>query len=277
MAENALSKLFNRWDLPEAQSRLDLVFADRFKGYGAYVVRSRFRMAMTIATIVACLFSLVTAYVPYALEKYKVKEVKPAKKVKVTTLEDVKAPEEEKEKPKDPPKIQEPEPVAAQAYVVPKVNENAAKDDPVNPPDFITNTGSKNVAGVSDPTLPDFNENMGGGPVGGSGNGQPVGQVQVKASFPGGEAAFREFVATEFQYPVRCQDEGINGAVILRFVVDKIGKISNIQVIEETQSCVEFTTEAKRVLSKSPRWIPGQNNGKFVVSWREIPIKLNVE
>ena len=39
----------------------------------------------------------------------------------------------------------------------------------------------------------------------------------------------------------------------------------------------KFTTEAIRVLKKSPRWVPGQNNGNFLKSWREIPIKLSVD
>jgi protein TonB len=101
--------------------------------------------------------------------------------------------------------------------------------------------------------------------------------VQIKANFPGGEASFRSYVEGEFQYPPRCFEEGINGAVLLRFAVDEAGRISRVQAIEETKSCPEFTTEAIRVLKRSPRWVPGQNNGAFLKSWREIPIKLAVE
>ena len=54
-------------------------------------------------------------------------------------------------------------------------------------------------------------------------------------------------------------------------------KQRGVQAIEETKSCPEFTTEAIRVLKKSPRWVPGQNNGTFLKSWREIPIKLSVD
>lgn len=101
--------------------------------------------------------------------------------------------------------------------------------------------------------------------------------VQIKANFPGGEAAFRDYVASEFIYPQRCQDEGINGAVMLRFVVDEVGRISGVQAIEETKSCPEFTSEAIRVLKKSPRWVPGQSNGIFVKSWAERAMKLSVD
>jgi TonB family protein len=100
--------------------------------------------------------------------------------------------------------------------------------------------------------------------------------AQIKANFPGGEAAFRAYVAEMFVYPQRCLDEGINGYVMLRFIVDEAGRISSVQAIEESKSCPEYTKEAIRVLKNSPRWVPGQNNGKFVKSWREIPIQLNI-
>jgi protein TonB len=100
--------------------------------------------------------------------------------------------------------------------------------------------------------------------------------AQIKANFPGGEAAFRAYVAEMFVYPQRCLDEGINGYVMLRFIVDEAGRISSVQAIEESKSCPEYTKEAIRVLKNSPRWVPGQNNGKFVKSWRQIPIQLNI-
>jgi len=276
MEENGLMKQFNRWDLPEADSRLELVFQDRFKDYGAYQVRKLFRRSQALATVVTVVFVVFIALIPRILDSLsKEPEVKKKPKFAVS-LDDIKAPDEEKEeKPKEPPKLKEPEPVATQAYVAPRINPDAETDDIINPPDVVTNTGLKNVEGQTDPTAPD----LGGeeGPTGGGNDDGPVADVQVKASFPGGEEAFREYVGSTFQYPVRCQDEGINGSVILRFVVDQSGRVSKVSAIEETKSCPEFTEEAIRVLKKSPRWIPGQNKGRFVISWREIPIKLTIE
>lgn len=103
---------------------------------------------------------------------------------------------------------------------------------------------------------------------------EAVSVVAVKATFVGGESKFREYVANNFQFPIRCQTEGIDGDVLLRFIVDETGKISNVTAIEENTLCPEFTAEAIRIIERSPRWIPGQNNGKFVKSYREIPIRL---
>lgn len=278
MAENALSKVFNRWNSPDAQSRLDLVFENRFKDYGAYQVRLLFRKSQSIATLTACALSILLASGPRIIASLSDADEKERKTIKiVTNLDDIESPiEEEEDKPKEPPKPPEPEPLAQQAYVAPRINPDAADDAPINPPDVVSNTGLKNVEGVADPTAPDLGNTGESGPIKGGDEG-PTANVAVKAAFPGGEAAFRDYVGNEFQYPVRCQDEGINGSVVLRFVVDQSGKISRVTAIEETKSCPEFTEEAIRVLKRSPRWIPGQNKGRFVVSWREIPIRLTVE
>ena len=97
----------------------------------------------------------------------------------------------------------------------------------------------------------------------------------VRASFPGGEAKFREYVQSEIQYPISCHNQRINGIVVLRFIVDSKGKISDIKVIEEVKTCPEFTTEAIRILQKSPRWVPGQLNGRFIRSLREINLDIS--
>ncbi len=97
------------------------------------------------------------------------------------------------------------------------------------------------------------------------------------AQFKGGENAFREFVFNKFEYPRRCQEMGISGSVLIRFVVEKDGRLSNITVIEQSAKCPEFAAEALRVMRSSPRWIPGMANGVYVRSYRELPIKMSVE
>ncbi len=276
MENNLFAKFANNWESPESPSRLDLVFNDRLKDYGAYQIRKGYRDRVILATIIAVGLSLLFSLTPKILDSIAGAK-KTGKKVVfvVENIDDIKDPEEEKEKPKEPPKMEEPK-LDQQAYVTPRVNPNTEEEADPPPPADIDNPSDKTVKGLKDPTLPDLGDND--GPTGGGGGDkEPASTVQVKAIFVGGEAKFREYVANNFQYPVRCQDEGINGRVVLRFVVDETGKISRVKAIEETKACPEFTAEAIRVLEKSPRWIPGQNNGKFIKSWREIPIQLSVE
>jgi protein TonB len=100
--------------------------------------------------------------------------------------------------------------------------------------------------------------------------------MEQKAQFKGGDKAFQRYVMDNFTYPWRCQENGISGSVLLRFVVDVDGSIVNIQVLEVSTKCPEFAKEAVRILKNSPRWIPGMYNGRFVKSYREFPLKMAV-
>lgn len=101
--------------------------------------------------------------------------------------------------------------------------------------------------------------------------------VDVQAKFPGGDSAFIVFVHDNFEYPPRCLEEELSGFVLLRFVVDMKGRISRITPVETTASCPEFTWEAIRLMKMSPKWIPAQNHGKFVSSWGQVPIRMNLK
>ncbi|MFM2254627.1 MAG: hypothetical protein RLZZ47_116 [Bacteroidota bacterium] len=101
--------------------------------------------------------------------------------------------------------------------------------------------------------------------------------MEQKAQFKGGDKSFQRYVMDNFTYPARCQENGIGGSVLLRFVVDVDGSIVNIQVLEVSTKCPEFAKEAVRILKNSPRWIPGMYNGRFVKSYRELPLKMAVQ
>ena len=120
-------------------------------------------------------------------------------------------------------------------------------------------------------------------PKGGDGPGPqsvlpaPYEVVENQATFPGGMDKFYRFVSNEFQDPQRCFEEGINGYVMMRFVVEIDGHISNIKVMEQTEACPEFAQEAIRVLKKSPRWKPAMNGGKVVRCYYQLPISFQLE
>lgn len=276
MAENVFVQFVNRWSQPDSPDRLEMVFQDRLKDYGAYEIRKKSRSIQVIATVSACALAVVLALLPSILAMVSSKKPKPKMIIDVTSIEQIEE-EQKEEKPQEQPKVQEPE-VATQAYAAPRINPDAKEDDVINPPDDVTNASDKDRKGKdSNPLEP--TEDQGGTPGGddGDNNGEPK-VADVKAKFPGGDAAFQQFVIDNFNYPTRCSDEGIAGAVTLKFVVDVTGKIvTKPIVLEETKECPEFTVEAIRVLMKSPRWIPGMAGGKHIKSWREIPIRMSLQ
>ncbi|MBS3913507.1 MAG: energy transducer TonB [Bacteroidetes bacterium] len=266
----------NKWESPESEDRLEMVFADRFKAYGAYFVRANYRKSKFIATLIACGAVTLFSAAPVILAKFKPKAQSGATtmRVEAKTLDDIEE-EKEEQKEKEPPPPEPPEPVATQQYVAPTIDQDAAHDDIVLPASAVTTPGQRTQEGSNDIYGDDGSSS--GTPFNDGNDDEIKAKVDKVADFPGGEEAFIQYVTQNFQYPPRCWEEGINGYVMLRFVVDTRGAISQVTSLEGTPSCPEFTTEAIRVLKASPRWVPAQYNGKFVKAWRQIPIRLSVE
>ena len=93
--------------------------------------------------------------------------------------------------------------------------------------------------------------------------------VEVKPEFPGGMKEFYSFIAKNFRAP---DVAGLKGKIILAFVVDKDGSLTDIKVLRD----VGFgsSAEAMRVLGLSPKWIPAQQNGQFVRCSFILPINI---
>lgn len=86
--------------------------------------------------------------------------------------------------------------------------------------------------------------------------------VDQQPSFPGGTNALNTFIASNLKYPVWAQEKGIQGRVVVKFIVEKDGSISNVEVDRSVSPSLD--NEAMRVIKNMPKWIPGQINGKAV-------------
>lgn len=86
--------------------------------------------------------------------------------------------------------------------------------------------------------------------------------VDQQPSFPGGTNALNTFIGSNLKYPVFAQEEGIQGRVVVKFIVEKDGSISNVEVDRSVSPSLD--NEAMRVVKAMPKWIPGQINGKAV-------------
>lgn len=86
--------------------------------------------------------------------------------------------------------------------------------------------------------------------------------VDQQPSFPGGTNALNTFIVSNLKYPVFAQEKGIQGRVVVKFIVEKDGSISNVEVDRSVNPVLD--NEAMRVVKAMPKWIPGQLNGKAV-------------
>ena len=91
--------------------------------------------------------------------------------------------------------------------------------------------------------------------------------------FPGDEKAFHRFLSKNLKWPNSTYDG--QGKVIVRFVIEKNGNLSNIKLLHAATP--EFGKEAIRVIKLSPKWIPGKINGKPIRHrcYLAVPFKID--
>lgn len=99
--------------------------------------------------------------------------------------------------------------------------------------------------------------------------------VEQKATFPGGDAALYKWLSTQINYPADAAEAGITGRVIVSFVIEKDGSISNARVVRSIHPSLD--AEAIRIVKKMPKWIPGKNNGQPVRVEYIMPISFKLQ
>jgi len=96
--------------------------------------------------------------------------------------------------------------------------------------------------------------------------------VEVLPEYPGGEAEFRKFIQRNYEAPNI--DRDIKGIVLLQFVVETDGSLTDIKILRDLG--YGTGTEAVRVLKKAKKWNPGIQNGRNVRVRYNLPIQINV-
>ena len=100
--------------------------------------------------------------------------------------------------------------------------------------------------------------------------GKPVQQPE----FPGGETALMNFIVSNLKYPQSAAQKGIQGRVVLSFIVEKDGSISTIKVMRSPDE--RLSLEAIRVVRKMPKWKPERRLGKPVRTKYVLPITFRL-
>ena len=261
---------------------LDLLFDGRNKEYGAYELRKHYNsrlgraiMMMTGMVVVVFCFGFVKKrgrvkadlYVTDTVTLAQVSEVKPPPEV-VLPKPVIKAP-----------------PVATIRYVTTRIV--ADKDVPkdVVPPEnkdiddakigTVTTDGVKDAGDVA-PPLNTGNGNVVEAVKRVDDDDKPFIKVEQDASFPGGMAAWQRYLGQNLRFPQEAIDAGLNGTVVVRFIVDKDGKISDVEVVSgpETGGVRE---EVVRVIRKSGKWVPAVQNGRYVKSYKQQPVTFHLD
>lgn len=98
---------------------------------------------------------------------------------------------------------------------------------------------------------------------------------EILPEFPGGINGLVQYLIANLKYPKKSQKKQIEGRVLLNFVVEKDGSVSNIRVVESVNE--EMDNEAIRVVKKMPKWSPGLQDGEKVKVHFNLPVKFSLK
>ena len=266
---------------------VELVFDGRNKEYGAYVLRKETGMRniksmLLVFAVIIAIMAGVAAKV--AIENAFPKKVAIETDVELTKLAEKKEVKVEK---KAPVKVEEQkvvEKVKSSVKFTPPV---IKKDDEVKPEEELksqedlnkTNTaiGSFDVKGndetggevlkakevIAQPEPPKEEET------------KVFDVVEVMPTFPGGQQALFEWLSKNIKYPVVAEENGVQGRVIVTFVVERNGSITDVQVAKSVDPSLD--QEAVRVVKAMPHWIPGKQNGSAVRVKFTVPVTFRLQ
>ena len=255
----------------------DIVFIGRNKAYGAYFLRQIYGKNVRNGFIIALSIFIVALGGPVAWSKFH-KETLEINKPVLVDMANIKPPPPVDPKTPPPPPPPPPPPIKTTVRFVPPV---VKKDGDVPPEDPPKQEELKTVD-VSD-------KNQKGDPDAGQqqisidpGNGDKVVEekheifkfVEQMPSYPGGEGAMMEFLKNNLHYPQQARDAEVDGRVVLTFVVDETGHISNIQILKDIgYGCGQAAVEA---VKKMPAWTIGRQNGKAVSVQYNLPVMFSL-
>jgi len=267
---------------------LDLVFANRNKNYGAYVLRSESSSILLRSLVMSSAVFILFFISPLVYGKLFPEPIPDV--VTEVTLADNKI--FEMKKPETPEKKEEPkkaEPEPQKVKMVKMTSNIVVTADPVieEPPTVkdLENAvvGSKTQDGEIKPNLVlsnTINKGDGNG-LGkdetGTGGGNEIIEAALADEYPefaGGMQAWAKYIQHNLRYPSMAQEDGVQGKVFISFVVEKDGSITDVKLVKGIGAgCDE---EAMRVIEKSPLWKPGKNRGTAVRVRYNMPINFTI-
>ena len=283
---------------------VEMVFANKNKEYGAYKLRkgTSLRNIKALAILLIAAF-LGGGYLAYQIKKHNddlAAQAAYAAKMEAAALERAKKEQAERKKqqPKAEPKKIEPEKVVPQTRATVKFTAPVIKDDKdvkeEMPPMVKMNKETKAIGSESKEGVNDRTEVAARSTVATPDQIVPkieAPKVEAKQEAPAEDIATKVFTVAEqmptfkgdvnswlsshITYPAVAAENGVQGKVIVKFVVGRDGSVSQAQVLRGVDPALD--REALRVVNSMPKWNPGMNNGQAANVWFTLPITFRLQ
>ena len=257
---------------------LDIIFDARNKEYGAYDLRKNYRRRLmkAVVTMFLAVVLLLVAYLLMATIKPKPKGTVDVKDVELANVNDKK--KVELIQLIQPPKqIDQPKVRTIKDMVPLIVKDNVPTDVPEQKDVDDAKIGNANVDGKADDGIqgPPVDEKTGvvDAPKKQDDVETIFTKVEIESQYPGGVSAWAAFLNRKLNYPQDAFDSGIEGTVIIQFIVDLQGNVSDVTAISGPE---ELRAAAINVIKQSNKWTPAIQNGKTVKSYKRQPITFRL-
>lgn len=244
----------------------EITFEKRNKEYGAYYIRKRYNSYLSRAIFIGIIAVAGATIIPFLIFK-EAGSVNIEKEVGVE-FANLDAPKTEEAPPPPPPpppeavekKVKFTAPVVTTdtveetgMLIQDDLNQQSTNTAPVEVDDFVV---EEEVVQVIEQVAP------------------PLTFVELMPSYAGGEEALYGFLNANIKYPTIARENNISGTVVVNFVVEKDGSITNVKVLKDIGGgCGE---EAVRVVKSMPKWNVGKQNGEPVRVAFNLPIKFTL-
>ncbi len=264
----------------------DLVFEGKNQAYGAYQLRKNtgirnLKALLTMFAIFALIAAIVIAKV--SIDNYIAsRNAAIETDVELANLAEKKEAKVEKKDEPEPEKIEIEKVKSSVAFTVPEIkkDEEVKEEQEMKSQEELqeTNTaiGAFTVEGndeatevlkvketIAEPEPPKVEET------------KVFDVVEEMPQFPGGSSALFEYLSKNIKYPVVAEENGVQGRVVVTFVVERDGSITDVKVVKSVDPSLD--KEAQRVVKSMPHWIPGKQNGSAVRVKYTVPVTFRLQ
>ena len=260
------------WENPISDERNELVFANRFREYGAYPIRRDYRRATAIGLISSIVFFTLCVSAPVIVKYFSGSEKEVADRTVEVTVELKEPPPIDENEPPPPPPPPPPPTIKTVKFTPPVVVDVEVEEEQPPPQEklseevisTVTQEGEEGgTEPLPEPVIEEPNANA------------VLTIVEEMPKFPGGEGELTAYLQRNIKYPPLARENGISGRVYVNFIVDKEGKIKDAKVLRGIGGgCDE---EALRVVRSMPPWTPGKQNGRAVNVSFNMPVFFNLK
>lgn len=264
----------------------DIIFEGKNKAYGAYEMRQSSSKRHIISFGCVLVFTALVAVSPQLINAAKPdKELLGTNLLGGPTVVDMLPPEEPEEIPVDP-SLPPPPPQMINTIAFPPpvitVDSNVREEDEMATQEELRESTamistvtyeSENTTGVDPGEVLREQREITGDPA--PNPDTPVDFVEIMPQYPGGNSEMMRYLSNNIKYPAISAENGIEGRVILKFVVGKDGSISNVRVLKGLDSSCD--KEAVRVVKSMQKWIPGRQNGHPIAVNYTLPVMFKLQ